>query len=499
MIEKVKHTAKHSIIYTLGNISIKLVGFILLPFYTSHLTTAQYGILAILETTFNILAPLFLLNINGAVIRFFNETDEQKKGSLLFTALVYVLFSGLFLNALLQPFSRKFALLIFGDAGFTVYFKILFINIALQNITFLIRGYFNARQQPFYFSLLNFVRFVIVLGLTIYFIVKLNWGIKGILLAQTISYILTIIIFSPSYLKDVYRQFDRDLLREMLKYSAPLAFSTISSLVLAFGDRYVLKFLMDEAAVGVYSLASKLSNVIDFIVLQGFQLAYLPYAFKNYKSKGFAFFHSRMTTYLIFAMIFLGLAFALFAKEVIYLFSPTNKNYWEAAKYVPYLAFMRTLYGLRFMFAVGLHIHKKTKIVPGIVVTVTVLNIVLNLLFIPHYKIYGAIISSFIALVIMVGAYYYFSFKYFKVKYEFGRMAVVIALALLLALGGSVLSFDSVWVELAAKLLVLLSYPLLLWLVGFFKPEEIESVKGFLRKWGNPANWKSNLKSGLKG
>ena len=49
MLENIKQTVKHTGIYALGNISAKLVGFVLLPIYTKHIPVAAYGVWGLLE------------------------------------------------------------------------------------------------------------------------------------------------------------------------------------------------------------------------------------------------------------------------------------------------------------------------------------------------------------------------------------------------------------------------------------------------------------------
>ncbi len=495
MKQRVKHIFKHTVVYSLGNLSVKLVGFILLPFYTSHLTVSQYGILAILEVTMNLLAPLFFLNMNQAITRFYKEVDGQERGRLLFTALAFVAGTGILVNVLLQPFSRQFSLLIFDTPDFKVYFNLLFVNIALQNITNLVRGYFNARENSVRFSLVNFLRFLFVLFITVYFLVVLNWGIKGILLAQTISFALILLIFFPYYARDMSFGFDRRLLREMIRYSAPLAFSTISSFVLAFGDRYVLKFLMDESAVGIYSLASKLANVIDFMVLQAFQLTYLPYAFKTYKSQEFKRFHSRLTTYLMLLMVFLALALGFYSDLLMYVFAPTNANYRAAAQYVPWLAFLRAFYVLRFMFALGLHINKKTGSIPVIVLISAALNIGLNFVLIPEMGINGAILSSFVALIVMDILFYYKSYQYYKVSYEFSRIFWLSVTGVGIYLISTLIKTDSLILSAVYKTFLLLLYPFVLYVSGFLRYEELMALRGFIKKWKNISGLKQNIRT----
>ena len=51
MFDKIKKTTKHTVIYSLGNLSNKVAGIVLLPLYTAYLTIADYGIFSIFEIT----------------------------------------------------------------------------------------------------------------------------------------------------------------------------------------------------------------------------------------------------------------------------------------------------------------------------------------------------------------------------------------------------------------------------------------------------------------
>ena len=492
MIDRVKHTFKHAFIYSIGNFFVKFVGLILLPIYTSHLTVSQYGIMAILETTQNLLMPLFLMNIQAAVRRFFNESsDKKKQGTILYTALVYTLVIGIIANFLLQPFTRRFSLLLFDDPSLKIYFTFLFINISLQGLFSLIRMYYNAVENSFKFSLINIVYLILVLVLTIYFIVVLRWGIKGWLVAQTISYVIVITIFLKEYLKYSVPNIDLSLLKEMLNYSIPIAFSLISSIVLSFGDRYVLNFLLGKASVGIYSLSVKLVNVIDIIVIQAFQLAYLPYAFRQFKTENFKSFHSRLTTYLIFIIVSFALALSLYSKGLLRIFAPSNPQYWQAVDYVAFLAFLKVIVVFRFMSTLSLHITKKTKIIPVVVTFAALLNIVLNVLFIPRWGIYGAIVASFISSFLMNIAFYFISQKQYKFFYEFRRLAILIVLGIVIYLFGSMVHIENLFIHIFIKSLFILAYIVLLRLIGFFTKEELNSIKGFIEKWKNPKKWKN--------
>jgi len=84
MSDSYLNTVKHTAIYGLDNISSKLVGFILLPPYTSYLTTSEYGILAIIEVSGQILIAIFALILPTAMLRWcaIEKEDKQQKSLL---------------------------------------------------------------------------------------------------------------------------------------------------------------------------------------------------------------------------------------------------------------------------------------------------------------------------------------------------------------------------------------------------------------------------------
>ena len=79
MFDTLKKVAKNSAIYGVGNLSTKLIGFILLPLYTSYISVGDYGILAITEITSLVLVAVISLRIVLHVIQYFYQRLYHKK------------------------------------------------------------------------------------------------------------------------------------------------------------------------------------------------------------------------------------------------------------------------------------------------------------------------------------------------------------------------------------------------------------------------------------
>ena len=84
MPKEFKNTFKSIIIYGFGNVSVKLVGLVLLPLYTDIklLSPNDYGAMAIIDVTAQILIAIFSLSLYAAYARWYwdkNYFDSRKR------------------------------------------------------------------------------------------------------------------------------------------------------------------------------------------------------------------------------------------------------------------------------------------------------------------------------------------------------------------------------------------------------------------------------------
>ena len=69
MKEKYKYLTKNVLIFAVSSFGTKFLSFLLVPFYTSVLTTAEYGIADIITTTATLMMYICTVNIADAVLR----------------------------------------------------------------------------------------------------------------------------------------------------------------------------------------------------------------------------------------------------------------------------------------------------------------------------------------------------------------------------------------------------------------------------------------------
>ena len=63
-MDKYKKLASNTIIFAIGTFSSKILSFLLMPFVTRMLTTADYGSADLIQQTVNVLIPIVTLQVD---------------------------------------------------------------------------------------------------------------------------------------------------------------------------------------------------------------------------------------------------------------------------------------------------------------------------------------------------------------------------------------------------------------------------------------------------
>lgn len=494
MLNDLKKTLKHTIIYGLGNVLSKLVGLILLPLYTEHLTTEEYGVLALLEVTSQLAIVFFTFKIPQAMLRWCStEKDPDKEKSIIYTSLISVLLLGLLVFILGAPFSRDFSLFIFGTEKFTLYFTVVFLWATFGIIIEMPLSLMRLKEKSVFYGVINLSRFITVLGLNIYFIAYAKYGVLGIVLGNLIGNMVFAFASYPFVHKHINFKFHFPLFKELFNYGFPLSFSALSVYLLSFGDRYILQYFLPLSSVGIYSLGYKLASFINVFILQAFQLGYAPYAYKMLNTQSAGRYFSKVMTYFVFVLTFTVLGLSIFSEEIVKLLAK-REEYYVAYTVVPIIAFAFLLRGINYIFALAFQFVKKTSLQATLITGGMILNILLNFVLIPYLDIYGAAISMALSLMTMNIVAYYFAQKSYKIPYELKKIFLLLIYGCLLYLSSLLITGLPAIAELFFKLLLLMIFPFGLLLFNFYEPIELTRIRQSWHKWKNPRRWKDNFK-----
>ena len=199
-----RNLISNTVLFGLSTFGARLLTFLLTPFYTRVLSSAEYGLTDLLLQTGNLIIPIASVGIANAVIRYGLEQSRDKSG--VFTIGMLTTLAGFCLLLFLSP--------LLGQIGF-------------------LSGYLHL-------VLLYVLANVLADGITTAFV---------FLCARQWRYLR---------LSAVKR---RDAAR-MLRYSALLVPANLCGWIINISDRYLIALLIGSAATGIYAVSNKLPNVL---------------------------------------------------------------------------------------------------------------------------------------------------------------------------------------------------------------------------------------------
>jgi O-antigen/teichoic acid export membrane protein len=494
-----KHIAKHSAIYAMGDILAKTVGFLLLPLYTRTFSIPEYGILSLIIVLNTLPSRFISQGINTWAIKAITldyQDDPTRRRIAISTAHYYLILSGVVVNSLLILSIPLLGRWVLKSGNYNHLLACAFASSVLETAQMIpLNVLLRARFRSVLYSVLSFGQFLMSVGLNIYFIVYLESGIGGIIYTDLIvAFVVATVSFFVIW-PELVPVFSWSEVRQMVRYGWPLIPARASMWLLDFVDRFQLQRLSTIVEVGLYSAGTKYAKIFQFLYLAQFEKVWPSVFFPLSREAGAERKLSRLFTYLFLVACGLGLAVILFVEPIVKM--TLERSYWRASRVVGWLVMGFILEATYQVFTVGLRVHNQTRYMPLIVGSGAAFNILANLWVLPRWGMVGAGFTTFCANAILVVLGYYYSNRVYPVPYEWRRLIHIASLFTALFVIDSVWSPENLVVSIPFKILELLAFPLVLWMMGLLNEEEIRSLLIVVRGFGQRAGQALRLSRAL--
>jgi len=405
---------KNTSLYTIGNIIPKILAMVLLPVFTRYLTPGEYGILNYTNSIISFLYVLSLLSLNTFILRYYFKMEnkiERKRliGNISLFLLIYN-FILLFLELILAPividyFSIKVA--------FKPYFLLALLNNFLNLFAVVPLIIFRLKEKALKFLILNLSKTLFSYGFSLFFIVVLDYGVLGRYYANILASIIFLLVYIYIIYKNAIFNINMKQIKTALKFSFPLVPGAFSYMIINLLDRIMLERFVPLDQMGIYSIGYTLGFAINVFV-QGAYHAFEPLFFKNYGNDNFGYIYTKIKSHYFSLAILLGFGVSIFSREIILIF--TTPDYLKAYKIVP-LIVIAAIFKAKYLVEATVTIaSSNNKIITFATFGGALINIIVNLLFMPKIGIYAAALSTiasfvFITIVINILNYRYEKFK----------------------------------------------------------------------------------------
>lgn len=467
-----RHVGIQSLVYGIGNISNSLVSFLLLPLYTRHLSTAEYGILSLVNIFAINLMYLFDLGMTNALFRsYFSYGEDNAEGRkiVLSTTVFFMSVTGAFLSLFFLAISPLLSKLVFRDPIYTPLIVLVTFITFFGAIATVPYQLLRIKEQAIKFLIISLTRAILSVVFIYVWFVGWQGGLNGILAARlvaTVVFFLLVFFVAP---RVVYFQFSFQVLKGMLAFGLPFLPVLFATWILDYSNRYILERLTNLDQVGVYSLGYTLGQAV-MIMVTAFSTAWPPIMYKLADKENCKEIYARVLTYFSTLTLAVALGLAMFSREVLVLFA--TPAYYEAAKVVLFVSLAYTFYGIYRLLLTGIYLTKKTANQPAIIWLAAFVNIALTIWLVPRIGMIGAALAMTLAYLLVAVLTFFVAQTYYPIQFEYSRLVkLIVAFQITYSLSLTVHT-SNIWMSLALKFLVFMVFPLVLTLLNFLLPQE---------------------------
>jgi len=392
----------NSIIYSIGPQIPRLAGIFVLPLITPFLTSTDYGIYGLITAYTAAFGALADLGMSVVMVNSFFKYPvrwpfiwKQIHGYLIIWSILFGLLLGILLYFIIPHEADKNRWLIL----LSTIIPIVFFN---TTITFGTR-YYQFSASPLFVSITTAVVgsisiIVNYLAIAVYKLGYMGWFVSSLFT----SFLLFLAYVYPVFIK--YRlgpifAFRRRFLTKNLKVALPLIPHEYSAYLINTSDRIVFGIVgVKLSAQGKYNLAYTFGNYFEFFGT-AVGMAIAPFYTKlNAKQTGKSELDSRNLTFFFQTLfLFIGFITGLWCKEILKILIRNA----DLQKAYPIAIIIIMGYMYRPMYwscNTRLSFYEKTGQLWKISFIAGVINVALNLIFVPLYGVYAAAVTTFLAL-----------------------------------------------------------------------------------------------------
>ncbi|MDD3236942.1 MAG: oligosaccharide flippase family protein [Candidatus Gastranaerophilales bacterium] len=367
---------------------------IVIPIYTTLLSTEQYGIYTLAISFLSFLCIIFSDWIGLSALRFFRHHEITDKMPKYLTTVLALLGMNLLIMFLLAP--------LYTSTGwfykfFSIPPKIIF-SVLILVIPVAIRALFfqilRAQIKPNAFTISTILNQILTIGISIIFMKYVHTGAYSVLIAMGISILL--IDFVLLYQSNITKYFKYmvktkpkfEIFTSLFRYGVPLSITSISLWAINQSNRFIMMHESGFKDVGLVGVSYNLtfSILMTFFVI--ITLAAVPRIINLYEDGiDVRPIISKLTEYYILISLPIIVLYSVYSKDIILLLA--NEKFIGAYVLIPFLAFSVFFLSLADYTTLQYSLSKKTYLNTIIRVISAIVGLGLNIILISKYGLLG--------------------------------------------------------------------------------------------------------------
>ncbi len=390
-----KELVKNTLIISIGKFSTKLVSFLLLPLYTSLLSTEAFGEYDLLNIISIFLIPLIMLQMDEGMFRFLIDAKDAKDKSEVFSnTIIFTILSTIFWSVVI--------FLVGNLIGYK--YTLWLIVYCLGSVIYSITSGFSRGEGNFkLYSILAFLNSLLNIVLNILFLAVLGWrDIRALFVAYTVSSALVGLyglfkLHAFKYLR--FKISNRKLLMEMIKYSFPLVPNNISWSIISLSDRLLIVHYLGNDQNGIYAAGNRFPTIIN-TCFGFFNTSWRESASRvvNDKEESTKFYQE---IYLTLKHFLIGISITLIAILPFIFSILVRGKFGDAYLYLPVMI-ISIYYANMSSYSSGIFsAYKDNKILAPTTIVAATINVIFDIFMIKKIGLWAPVIGTFVAYFII--------------------------------------------------------------------------------------------------
>lgn len=411
-MSKYKSLGKNTVLVFIGNLGSKLIGLLMLPFYTKWLSVEDYGVTDIITIYAAFLLGIITCCITDAIFIFPKDVSHEKQrnyfsSGLFFAVLCFVAAAGLFIVAKLifniLDISNSFT-----KYSWIIYLIILgtFIQNYLQQFS---RSICKVRVYAMSGLILTFFSAILA------FILIPIYGVYGFIAAQIASLLIASMytfIFSKANSFFSLSAIKKESYKEMLLYSIPLIPNGIMWWLVSALNRPIIEHYSSMNDVGLFAVANKFPSLVT-MVFSIFIFSWQISVLEEFKKDGYKQFYNKVLRIIFILLTLLSCGLAIFSKFIISIMA--DAKFIEAWRLVPILTIAVLFSSLSGFVGTNFSATKESKYFFYSSIWGAIASVLFNFLLIPIYGLLGAAMAVVLSFAVMAVSRILYSWKYVQI------------------------------------------------------------------------------------
>ena len=375
-------------IYALANFATRALNFLLLPLYTRFLTPADYGVISLAEIIATAFVTIAGFGFEPALRRLYfhyaenSEEQRQYVGTVLRFILAAIAVGVVLCFAMASVTPREWF-----SVQFFPYVALALGTAAAAQLTQHRLALFEIRRRPQLYALWVALLFALTASFTIWFVVGTRGGARGMLAGKLLASAFVALISLAALCPWLSAKWQWRFVRETWPLAWPLMPHQLMALGLVIADRFLLEHYRSLAEVGIYSLAYTCGMAMYLMttsLLQSWSPMFFDLARQGDSAKPQL---GRLSSALAIALTAIAAVGALLAPVLVRLLDP---RYRGLAALVPLVIAGYLFHGFFALLQLPILQSQRSRPILYASSVALVTNLALNILWIPHWGMYGA-------------------------------------------------------------------------------------------------------------